>query len=202
MHKHLVFSIFAEDEDLYNSKLRKLRDKISAPLCRFFTKYGFKPNTLSYLGLLTTVPFVYFFGFHPGIAFIFILINVLFDSIDGPLARFQHRLSVKGAIIDVVCDYLSFFIIFLTFLYYGLLSPFWGAVYLLNYVVMLALVIFCRAMKITFFPVLRSKYYIYSVFLIWLITGSNFFDPFLVLCSVYMVVTNIFLFDRIRCSIR
>lgn len=202
MNRHLVFSIFAEDEDRYHAKLRHVRDKAFMPLCKFFTRYGIKPDTLSYVGLLMVVPFIYFFGFNPWIAFIFILLNVLFDAVDGPLARYQHRLSVKGAVIDTVCDYLSFFIIFLTFLYYGLLSPFWGAVYILNYAVMLALIIFCRAMKITFFPVARSKYYVYLVFLYWLFTGVNFFDPFLVLCTVYMLVTNVFLFDRIRCSIQ
>lgn len=201
MQHQVLLSIFSEEEDVGNKALRRLRDRIFAPVCRFFLQKGITPSMLSYGGLLMVVPFIYFFGFNPWFSFIFLLLNLFLDAVDGPLARLRGHLSVKGAMTDILCDHLSFFIIFLTFLYFGVISPFWAAVYLLNYVLLLTFVVYCRATRVKFFPVIRSKYYFYFTFFVLLLTGHNYFDPFLVLFSVYMVITNIFLFDRIRCSL-
>jgi len=81
------------------------------------------------------------------------------------------------------------------------LSPFWAAVLLLNYAVMQSLVIFGQMMDVKLFPILRPKLVIYLFFLIWLISGQNFFDPLLVLLSVYLFVSNYFIISKIRCSL-
>jgi len=201
MSREVIFSIFAEEEGGGYLKWRNFRDKVSRPFCDFFHKHGITHNHLSYLGLAMVIPFIYFFGFNPWLSYIFILLNLFFDSLDGPMARFSGKASTRGAVVDIMFDHLSFFIIFLTFLYFGLLNPFWGSVYLVNYVIMLAFIIFCRGLRIKFFPVIRSKYYVYMVFFIWLMTGQNYFDPFLVCFSFYMFATNFFLFDRIKCSL-
>ncbi len=201
MKQQVIFSIFAEEEDKANARWRNFRDSFFQPVCEFLNKYSISPAFLSYMGLAMVLPFIYFFGFNPWLAFIFLVLNGLFDGLDGPLARFQKRASVKGALIDIMSDYLSFFVVFMTFQYFGLLSPFWSSIYLVNYAAMLALIIFCRGLRVKFFPVIRSKYYLYLIFLVWLITGQNYFDPLLVFFSIYMVVTNFFLFDRIKCSL-
>lgn len=202
MRHDVIFSVFAEEEDAGHRKWRNFRDRLAEPFCVFFEKHRISPDFLSYAGLGMVLPFVYFSGFNPGLALVFIILNLFFDGLDGPLARHMKMATTKGAVTDIMSDYLSFFIVFFTFLYYGLLNPFWGAVYILNYAVTLAMVIICRGLRITFFPVIRSKYFIYGFFMIWLFAGQNYFDPLLVLFSVYMFVTNIFLFQRIRCSIQ
>jgi phosphatidylglycerophosphate synthase len=201
MPRDIVFSIFSEEEDGSQKRWRDIRDRLSLPFCVFFEKYHISPDFLSYAGLAMVIPFIYFFGFNPGLALFFILLNLFFDSLDGPLARHMKTATMKGAVTDIMSDHLSFFAFFLTFLYYGLLNQFWGAAYILNYALMLFLVIICRGLRIKFFPVIRSKYYVYIVFIIWLFIGHNYFDPLLVLFSVYMAVTNFFLFERIKCSL-
>jgi len=201
MHRDVTFSIFAEEEEASQRKWRNFRDRLAEPFCVFFQKYNISPDFLSHAGLAMVLPFIYFFGFNPALALVFILLNLFFDALDGPLSRHMNKATTRGAVTDIMSDYLSFFIIFLTFLYFGLLNPFWGAIYILNYAVMLALVIICRGLRIKFFPVIRSKYYVYLVFIVWIINGQNYFDPMLVLFSVYMFVTNFFLFERIKCSL-
>lgn len=198
MMKTLSFNIFAEEEEDGYLKLQKFKDRFFHSTCKLLKSWNIRPDTLSYLGLLMVLPFIFFFSFHPWFSFLFLMFNLLFDGLDGALARFLGKQSARGEFLDRSLDYTSFFIFFLTFLYYNLLSPFWGAIYLLNYVVMLSLILFCRTNSIKFFPVIRSKYYTYLMFFILLVTGNNYFDPFLVLFSVYMIVTNIFLFQRIR----
>jgi phosphatidylglycerophosphate synthase len=202
MMKINTFSIFSEEEDRLNSAVRSFRDRVYAPVCHFMAGYHIKPYHLSYIGFAMVIPFIYFFPVNPWFSFLAILLNMFFDSLDGPYSRYLRVDSIKGAMIDVSCDYLSFLIIFMTFLYYGLMNGFWAVFYIVNYFIMLGGIIFCRNEKISFFPVMRSKYYIYGTFMILLMGGYNLFDPIILFFGVYMLITNILLFNRIRCSLR
>lgn len=201
MQRNISFNIFSEEENAGYLRLQKFKDRVFQPLCDILKQWRVAPDTLSWLGLIMVAPFIYFFPFNPWISFIFVALNGVLDGLDGALARALGRQSARGAFLDHCLDYLGFFIIFLTLLFYNIVNPFWAAVYLLNYMVMLFFVVFCRNNGIKFFPVVRSKYFFYLVFLVLLLSGSNLFDPFLLLFSVYMMVTNIFLFQRIRCSL-
>lgn len=199
MNSQVDFNFFAEEEDQFFSKVRQWRDKAFKPVIDFLKQHRVSADALSYLGLFMTVPFVFFLGFNPGLAFFFLILSLLCDVLDGPLARANGKVTLNGAILDhFICDYFAFFIVFLSFLYYGMINPFWSAVYLLNYVIMLLFIIVFKALKLKFFTVIKSKYGFYLVFLIWLVSGYNLFDPFLVLFSIYMLVTNFFLYSRLR----
>jgi phosphatidylglycerophosphate synthase len=203
MSKVPVFSIFSEEEEKGYMRWRVLRDRALGPMAVWLAGHGVSATMISAAGLLTVLPFIWFFGFNPWLAFIFIILNVFLDALDGPVARAKGgSVARQGAVIDFACDHLGFFIIFMTFFYYGLMNPFWGSLYLVNYVVMLAMVLFCNALKIRFFPVIRSKYMIYLIFFVWLMTGYNHFDAVLVFFTFYMAITNYFLFTRIRCQLR
>lgn len=194
----------AEDEEKMYLALRGRREKIVRPLVAWLAKKRITPDSLSYTGLAMLVPFVYFFSFHPWIAFVFLLFTKLFDSLDGSLARYLKRDSRRGAFLDVSCDYVAFFTTFLVFFYFKLFNPFWGALYILNYAVLEGFVIYGRVSRLTLFPVFNRvipNYGCYLVFFIWLISGYNYFDPFLVFVSIYMAVTNFFLFLRVRWSL-
>ena len=202
MHKEVHFSIFDESEEKRVEKIRKHKDKILAPLVAVCKKYDVKPDTLSYLGLLMVFPFVYFFSFNPWLALIFMLLNMFFDGLDGSVARHTKIESVRGDVLEHAIDYLSLLIYFFTFLYFGLFDVFWGSFYIVNYVIMSFLIIIMRGLEIKVFPVLfRARWFLFGVFALWLFLDVNIFDPFLVLVGVYLLVTNVFLFNRIRCSL-
>lgn len=193
--------MFGEDEEKFYMWFRGAREPLVLPIVDFFARLGMKPETLTYIGLAMMVPFVYFFSFHPWIAFPFLLLQMFFDGLDGSLARKLGTSSARGAFLDVTADYVSFVVVFFTCLYFGLLHPFWAAAHVLNYAVMQAFVFFGRTRSIAIFPVIRPKLIFYFVLLVWLVSGQNYFDPFLVVSSVYLMVTNFFLFLRIRWSL-
>ena len=200
MFGFMKISIFSKEEEKYYRLFQKYRDSFFLPICKKFDEYGIQPDHLSYLGAFMIIPFVFFFASNPWLSAICLLFNVFLDSLDGPLARYSNKASDRGAIVDLLCDYGSFFAVFLTVAIYGLMTTFWALFYAIQYALMLLLVMYCRSKSIRFFPVVRSKYYLYLMFLWLLVSGINWFDPFLVLFSVYMTTTNIFLFDRIQCS--
>ncbi len=194
--------LFSKQEEPYYLRFRAWKDKFFQPICRYLDKRHVRADTLSYASLAMVVPFLYFFRFNPWLALIFLAFNIFFDLIDGALARFTHKETARGEFLDhIVADYMSFFIIFLSFLYYGLVNPFWGAVYVLNYAILLSLSFYCNSGRIKLFPIVRSKYVVYTAFFLWLFMTNNVLDITVVFFSVYMIVINIILLNRIRCSL-
>ncbi|MFC1749356.1 CDP-alcohol phosphatidyltransferase family protein [Pseudomonadota bacterium] len=203
MSKDVIFSIFGETDEENFKKFRKAKDRFYKPFVDFCNKRRIKPDTISYLGLFMVIPFISLFYVNPWFGLIILLVIHFLDGLDGAVARSRGGALTKGAITDITCDYVSFFAIFLTFLFFGLMSHFWAALYAISYVAMIFLVIIARSLKVKIFSViLRSKMIIYLAFLIWLITGRNYFDPVLVFFSVYMVITNYFLIKKIKCSVQ
>lgn len=194
MHEYRNNLMFGKDEEKFYMWFRRLREPIVAPLTDFCVRVGLSPDHLSYMGLAMMIPFVYFFFSNPWISFIFLLLQLLFDGLDGPVARKLHKETAQGAFLDISADYLSFIIIFFTCLYVGLLSPFWAAGHVLNYAILQAFVFFARIKNIEIFPVVRPKLFFYLILFVWLLSNQNFFDPFLVVSTVYLIVSNFFFF--------
>lgn len=200
MHQ-LVFNIFSDKEEGIYHRFRDFRDKVFAPFCIFLARLGVKPDNLSYFSLFLAIPVVFFLASVPWISFLFLALSVIADMLDGCLARCQHHLSQRGSLLDIGCDHAVFLIVMFSFIFFQMTSPFWMSLYLVNYTILLFMVLTMRSLQLHVIPVIRSKFYIYLVFLIWLITGYNYFDPVLVFFSIYMIITNVFLFHKLRCSL-
>ena len=202
MSKNIVYSVFTDDEVKLYEKARGLRDKLLKPLIeplvKFVVKHNLSPDLISWFGFAVICPFYFIFASNPWIAFLFIVFNVIIDSIDGSVARFSMKESVKGAVLDTAIDHLSFFVVFYTILVNQLMNGPLALLYMSNYIVLVFLVIIARALKITVFPVLRSKYVFFLMVALLTFFGINYFDYFLVFLAVYMFITNIFLFRNIR----
>lgn len=201
MESKISFSIFSQEEDLTYSKFQGVRDRFFAPVCGVLTKVGVKPDHLSFLNLLLLVPFVFFAGLYPLISVVMLLVSLVLDSIDGCLARYQKINSAKGALLDIAVDHAFLFGVVLTLIYSQTVSGFWGAAYGLNYLLLVGLILAMRALKLQVFPVVRSKYYLYAFWIFFVFTGVNYLDIFLVFFTIYMFLTNLFLFYKLRCSL-
>jgi phosphatidylglycerophosphate synthase len=195
------FSIFSESEDSYYYNIRHFREQLLKPIAVFFAQLGFNANFFSAAGILMMLPFIFFFQYNPWISFLFLLLAIFCDNVDGSVARLKNEASEKGAFIDAVADYVVYFFVFFTLFYYSFFNAFWGALHLLNYVVMQFFVSLAAIKKVQVFPVLRSKLLIYLFLLIWLAWGINYFDPLLIFLTVYMLITNLFLFIKIKWSL-
>jgi phosphatidylglycerophosphate synthase len=191
-------SIFSEKENSFYLKCRNGREKVLMPIAAAIANTGISASYITFAGLLLMVPFVYFFRFNPWFSLIFLLLSLLLDSIDGTVARLQKADSERGAFNDFIADYTVYMIVFLTMLFYGLLNPFWATFHTFNYLTMQMLVIYANYKEIEVFPVIRSKFLVYLFFVIWLITANNYFDGLLVFMTIYMIITNFFLYLKIK----
>ncbi len=201
MDHKIHLSTFSQIEDSTYERFQLMRDRFFEPVCSFFTKAGIKPNHLTFLNLLMVIPFIYFLSGSPIVSFFVLLLSVILDSLDGCLARYQKINSEKGALLDIGVDHFILFSVVLAFIFTKTIDGFWGAAYGLNYMLMIGLVMAMRSMKLHVFPIVRSKYYLYGLWALFIFTGLSYLDLFLVFFSIYMFLTNLFLFYKLRCSL-
>ncbi len=89
---------------------------ITNRLARFFL--FLKPNHLTTLSLvLAILGFITFIFQYFLLAFLFYSLAVLFDAIDGEVARIKGETSLKGAYLDTIIDRYVEFVILLGFLF-------------------------------------------------------------------------------------
>ncbi len=196
MHQTIFFS--NEKEEKVYLAIRHWRDKLLQPFCAVLAKRNVSPDTVSYCSLVMLLFFVYFFSFNPWISFLFLLANLFCDMLDGALARYTHRESLKGDLLDHAIDNVSFYFVMLTFIAFGMVNSFLGAVYLLNHLINVFLMVILNFMKVKYFFIIRSKNVFYLAFLIWLLSGMYLFDPLLVFFAIYLFISNLFLFQKLR----
>ena len=201
MNDKLEFTPFAPLEDATHEKLRHFRDKFFQPLSVFLTKLGVKADHLTYLSLAMGLLFAFFLNKNWLIAFFCLLLSVVLDSVDGCLARHQKTVGERGDLLDHAVDHVVLFIVVLALIYNKTIDGFWAAAYSLNYLLLIFLMMVMRKFKLHVFLVLRSKYFLYLLWALLVFTGLNFLDIFLVFFAVYMFLTNLFLFHKLRCSL-
>lgn len=201
MTLHNVVSIFSQEEEGYYLKFRKFRDRFFLPVLEPLTRLGVKPEHLSYFQVFLALCFAFFSSqnAYAGVAIMFL--GLLVDAVDGCLARHQKNESAAGALLDIAADHFFFFAAGLSFIYFKTVDGFWGSFYLLNYLLMIAIIMAMRKAELQVFPVFRSKYYFYAFWIFYVVTGANYLGIFLVFFAVYMSITNLMLFHKYRCSL-
>lgn len=103
--------------------LRKFFKGIIDPVARFMLRIGFKPNMITYLGLLiTTGASALVVTGHIQWAGIVLLIGAPLDVVDGSMARLLGHSSMYGAFIDSVTDRYSELVMFGGLLIYYVLQ--------------------------------------------------------------------------------
>lgn len=93
---------------LLSRRLKPYYEELLEPLINLFGKYKVNPNLITLLGLLFVVigSLLLYFG-NIFLAFIFLLLGALADSVDGALARRLNLKTTFGAFLDSTVDRFS-----------------------------------------------------------------------------------------------
>lgn len=195
------FSVHCEEESKVYFFFRSIKEVLVRPILPVLVNVGITPDLLSYIGVISVFPFVYFFSFNPWISLFFLVIHIFLDLLDGSLARYLNISSERGAFIDMVCDYLVFFITISTFCYYDFIDCFIGLVFSIVYLTEQGFISLAVLKGIKLFPVFRAKLFIYFFFVLYLITGFNFMNEVLLISVFYTFIADFFIFRKIICSL-
>ena len=117
--------------EIFEKKNQEIRDKLFLPISKLLTMFNVTANQLSNLKLIVFPPFVIFaLRSNFKLAFLFLLLSILVDLFDGPLARFQKTFSDRGKFIDIFGDFTIYLGVILILIYTDILNKNIGAYHL------------------------------------------------------------------------
>jgi phosphatidylglycerophosphate synthase len=149
-----------------------LRGRLLDPLIRRMAGAGLRANHITLLSLLAGLAFcpAILWG-HPFAAFALLLLHVLLDGLDGPLARFSGSASNRGSFTDTMADQLVVTATAITVIHSGHASLWPGGLYLFFYTVVVAFAFVRNAMSAPYSWLFRPRFLVfswYAVELFWL----------------------------------
>lgn len=194
--KHLNY--FSEKEKKHIHKFKRRKSLFVRPLAKALVKIGITANMISLFGFLMIFGFVYFLEQNKLAAAVFLLLHVLIDGIDGPVAKIAGKAGNKGAFVDIMCDHTGIIIATAGLAYYGLVNGAVGIVYTYLYTMMIIYTIIRNVLSASPKMVIRTKYYIYLLYGVYAVWGINYFNQAMIIFSALMLPSVFSGFASIR----
>lgn len=106
---------------MLGSQTRKVVSKVTAPLARILITLGISANVMTIIGMILTISAAVWFFPHNNLFYgtLVIWFFVMFDMLDGAIARQNGKITVFGAILDSTCDRLADGAIFASLAYWA-----------------------------------------------------------------------------------
>ena len=142
---------------------QSLRGKWLRPMLAGMAKIGMRANHLTFLSLLAGLAFcpVFLFG-KPLVAFSLLLLHVLLDGLDGPLARFHGKASNRGSFTDTMADQLVVTAAAITMIHAGYAGTWPSGLYIFFYTVVVAFAFIRSAMEAPYSWLFRPRFLVFS----------------------------------------
>lgn len=175
-----------------------LRARLFLPVLVQLDRKGFNADYLTILALL--------FGLVAGAALVIskvlglllLLLHVVLDGLDGPLARYQHKDSNRGSFTDTMSDQIVIAAVMAALLHLHAVSVLPAIVYVMSYTIVVGFAFVRNALKIPYSWLFRPRFIIYAWLPVefWLKPGS--LDLLLWICNGFLLLKTITGFIQIR----
>lgn len=184
---------FGASEEEYFHRVADKRTQLMRPLAMFFVRRNVRSDTLTLASFLLLPGFFFpLFGLgHYVAAWAVLILSILLDGLDGPVARLGRYASDKGALSDIVNDISAMVIVGVAAIQFGFAAPSLMAIYMVTYLYMIVFIIARNVLEKPFKFVFKSKYYLYVFLLIKVHSGLDILNYFLAFFSVYQVVVTV-----------
>ncbi|MCD4704956.1 CDP-alcohol phosphatidyltransferase family protein [bacterium] len=94
--------------DFWNRKIQKIRQKYFRPIIKFLANNGLNANQVSSFKIVLAIIYLLIISYNIKIALLFLLLSVIIDIFDGPIARYQQKNSDRGKFIDMFSDHIAY----------------------------------------------------------------------------------------------
>lgn len=146
---------------------QNLRGRWLEPLLRFMAKLGLRANHVTLLSMLAGIGFCpSFLWVSKPVAFALLLLHVLLDGLDGPLARFRGQASDRGSFTDTMADQLVITATAVTMIHAGFAGVWPGGLYVFFYAVVVAFAFARNALNAPYSWLFRPRFVVYLWFLV------------------------------------
>ena len=146
---------------------QELRGRYLEPFLRWMTTWGLKANHVTLLSLIAGVAFcpVFLWGSKP-VAFGLLLLHVVLDGLDGPLARFRGQASNRGSFTDTMADQVVVTVTAVTMISAGMASAWAGGMYVFLYAVVVAFAFVRNALAAPYSWLFRPRFLVFAWFVV------------------------------------
>ena len=177
---------------------QRLRATALAPLLRVLAALRVTPDHLTLLSLLAGLAFCPLYFQSVAWALVALLLHVLLDGLDGPLARYLGVASRRGSFTDTMSDQLVVTATTITLMKVGVIGVAAGGVYIFVYGIVVAFAMIRNAMKIPYSWLVRPRFvvYVWMMVEVWWWPGT--IEYVLWIASVLLGLKMISGFLRIR----
>ena len=154
---------YSEGEGEFMRQSQELRGRWLRPLIRALEGIHCRAGHLTLLSLLAGLAFcpVFLLGHHLA-ALGLLILHVLLDGLDGPLARHLGRASNRGSFTDTMADQIVVTFSTLTLIHAGFAGLWPGAMYLLFYTVVVLFAMARNAMAIPYSWLVRPRFFVFA----------------------------------------
>ncbi len=138
-----------------------------------------------------------------GLAFGVLILHILLDGLDGPMARLEgSKGSAHGALMDMTNDVTGMVVVIITASFFGQIPWFLGATYVITYLYLSIFAVAQNLLGIRYAYVVKTKYTIYVLLVVWWLTGLKLVSPVMAVATVYMGVSAFFGFLRVARALK
>ena len=145
---------------------QRARGRLLGPLLRLLAALRVTPDHLTLASLLVGLLFCVLWFWSPAAALAALLIHVLLDGLDGPLARHLGLASRRGSFTDTVADQTVISATAITLMADRVIDVAAGGVYLSAYTAVVAIAMGRNAMEIPYSWLLRPRFLVYGWILV------------------------------------
>ncbi|MDA0591432.1 MAG: CDP-alcohol phosphatidyltransferase family protein [Planctomycetota bacterium] len=145
---------------------QRARGRLLGPLLRLLAALRVTPDHLTLASLLVGLLFCVLWFWSPAAALAALLIHVLLDGLDGPLARHLGLASRRGSFTDTVADQTVISATAITLMADRVIDVAAGGVYLSAYTAVVAIAMVRNAMEIPYSWLLRPRFLVYGWILV------------------------------------
>jgi len=153
---------YSAGERAWMEATQRWRGRIFSPLLDLLTRLGMRPTHLTLLSTTSGLTACVLFMLCKPAAFVMLGLHVLFDGLDGPLARHTGMASRSGTFTDTMSDQLVLTGFTLTLMSAGVLSILPGGLYIFLYAVVVAFAMVRNAMAMPYSWLFRPRFFVFS----------------------------------------
>lgn len=161
-------SVYARREQSMMDSSQAQRHWLFLPLLKLLIKCKVTPNHLTLLSFFCGIGFCFTYGLNGNLAiplaFGLLLMHVLLDGIDGPLARLTGTAGNRGSFTDTTSDQLIVAFTTMTLIHYKVINVLPGSLYLFFYTLVVVFAMIRSSMAIPYSWLIRPRLILYAWF--------------------------------------
>jgi len=159
-------SVYASGEQSMMDASQARRHLLFLPLLKLLLRMGVTANLMTGLSLLCGIGFCCTFGLPWEGARVaalgLLLLHVLLDGIDGPLARFQGSAGNRGSFTDTTSDQLVVAFTTITLIHNDIVNVIPGSLYLFFYTLVVVFAMIRSTLAIPYSWLVRPRFIVYA----------------------------------------